>query len=104
MGLELPAYVLAALTAGGGIIGFVKTRSKPSIIAGVSVGLLYGLGGLRIQNAESMGVELALLASVVLGGSSIPRALKGRKPIPVALSALATYGMYVFGDEFRRGL
>jgi len=38
--LEVPAFILAALTATGGIIGYVKTKSKPSIIAGVSVGLL----------------------------------------------------------------
>jgi hypothetical protein len=39
-GLELPAFILAALTASGGIVGYARTRSKPSIIAGVSVGLL----------------------------------------------------------------
>jgi uncharacterized membrane protein (UPF0136 family) len=39
-GLELPAYVLAALTAAGGTIGYVRTKSKPSVIAGTAVGLL----------------------------------------------------------------
>ncbi|KAK4449243.1 transmembrane proteins 14C-domain-containing protein [Podospora aff. communis PSN243] len=104
MGLELPAFILGALTASGGIIGFARTGSKPSIIAGVSVGTLYGLGGLQIQNAGSYGVELALLASAVLAGSSIPRAIRGRKPIPTALSLLATYGLYTFGSAFRAQL
>jgi len=39
-GLEFPAYVLAALTAAGGAIGYVRTKSKPSVIAGTAVGLL----------------------------------------------------------------
>lgn len=32
--------VLGALTAGGGITGYVRTGSVPSIAAGVTVGLL----------------------------------------------------------------
>ncbi|EGO53748.1 hypothetical protein NEUTE1DRAFT_97226, partial [Neurospora tetrasperma FGSC 2508] len=83
MGLELPAYVLSALTVTGGIAGYARTKSKPSIIAGCAVGLLYGLGGYRIQNNQPYGVELGLLASVVLGGASLPRAIKLRKPVPM---------------------
>ncbi|KAK0630179.1 transmembrane proteins 14C-domain-containing protein [Bombardia bombarda] len=101
MGLEFPSYVLAALTATGGIAGYARTRSKPSIIAGCAVGLLYALGGYRIQNGESYGVELSLLASTVLGGSSIPRAIRLQKPVPILLSLLATYGIATFGNAFR---
>ncbi|KAK3329350.1 transmembrane proteins 14C-domain-containing protein [Apodospora peruviana] len=104
MGLELQSYILAALTATGGIAGYARTKSKPSIIAGCAVGLLYGLGGYRMQNNEPYGVELSLLASVVLGGSSIPRAIRLRKPVPVMLSLLATFGILTFGDAFRRTL
>ncbi|KAK1752413.1 transmembrane proteins 14C-domain-containing protein [Echria macrotheca] len=100
-GLEVPAFILAALTATGGIFAFARTRSKPSIIAGVSVGLLYGLGGYRIQNKEPFGVELGLLASVLLAGSSIPRAIRLRKPVPIALSVIASYGLLTFGNAFR---
>jgi uncharacterized membrane protein (UPF0136 family) len=38
-----------------------------------------------------------MLASTVLGGSSIPRAIKSGKPVPVGLSVLATFGVVVFG-------
>jgi uncharacterized membrane protein (UPF0136 family) len=34
------ALVLGALTAGGGITGYVRTGSLPSVIAGVTVGAL----------------------------------------------------------------
>jgi len=113
------ALVLGALTAGGGITGYARTGSVPSIAAGVTVGLLvrrdsdarsfpgqqltlqqYILGGLRINNRNPYGVELALLASVVLAGSSIPRAVKSGKPLPILLSVLATFGLWTYGSAF----
>ncbi|KJZ80600.1 hypothetical protein HIM_00450 [Hirsutella minnesotensis 3608] len=99
---ETSSYILAALTAGGGIMGYVKTRSVPSLVAGSAVGLLYGLGGYRIQNRQPYGVELSLLASVVLGGSAIPRAIRLRKPVPVLLSVLSAFGMLTFGNAYRQ--
>jgi len=101
MGNELPAYILGALTAGGGVTGYVRTGSVPSIAAGVTVGVLYGLGGLRIQNRQPYGIELALLASVILAGSSIPRAIRSQKPLPLGLSVLALFGLYTFGNAYR---
>ena len=73
----------------------------PSVTAGVSVGALYALGGYRIANRQSYGVELALLASIVLAGSSIPRALKSGKPLPIGLSILAAFGLFSFGLAFQ---
>ncbi len=39
-GIETPAYILGALTAGGGITGYIRTGSVPSIVAGLTVGSL----------------------------------------------------------------
>lgn len=44
------------------------------------------------------------MASIILGGSSIPRAIKLRKPVPIALSVLASFGLYTFGDAVRKTL
>ncbi|KAG9233244.1 transmembrane proteins 14C-domain-containing protein [Amylocarpus encephaloides] len=101
MAIETPAYIIGALTASGGTFGYVKTGSIPSIVAGLTVGTLYLLGGYRIQNRLSYGIELALLASIVLAGSSIPRAIRGQKPLPIGLSALALYGLFTFGNAWR---
>merc|ERR1712098_55616 len=86
MGIETPAFILGALTAGGGTFGYVKTGSIPSVAAGVTVGALY------------------LLASIVLAGSSIPRALRSQKPLPTGLSLLALYGLYTYGSAYRAKL
>jgi len=95
------AFILAALTAGGGVTGYVRTGSVPSIVAGVTVGTLYALGGLRIQNKQPYGVELALLASIILAGSSIPRAIRSGKALPSGLSVVALYGLFTFGNAYR---
>ncbi|KAI2467221.1 transmembrane proteins 14C-domain-containing protein [Annulohypoxylon bovei var. microspora] len=104
MALETIAFILGALTAGGGTMGYVKTGSVPSIAAGWTVGILYGLGGYRILSRQSYGVEFALLASVVLGGASIPRALRSGKPVPTVLSLISIFGLLIFGNAFRKTL
>lgn len=62
------------------------------------------LGGYRIQNSEPYGVELSLLASVILGSSAIPRAIRLKKPVPILLSVLSTFGLLTFGNAFRKSL
>ncbi|KAL5339342.1 transmembrane proteins 14C-domain-containing protein [Aspergillus crustosus] len=93
------ALILALLTSLGGTIGYFRTGSLPSIIAGLSVGALYAFSYLRLARAQSYGEEIGLLASVILGGSSVPRAVRLRKPVPVVLAALAVYGLVVFGGR-----
>ncbi|KAL4780893.1 transmembrane proteins 14C-domain-containing protein [Aspergillus varians] len=98
-----PALALSLLTSLGGIIGYARTGSIPSIVAGLSVGALYLLAFFRLRGAQAWGEEIGLLASIVLAGSSIPRAVRLRKPVPVVLSLVAAYGLVVFGGAVRRG-
>jgi uncharacterized membrane protein (UPF0136 family) len=91
------AITLSILTSLGGTIGYLRTGSLPSVIAGVSVGALYLLSFLRLRSGQPYAEEIGLLASIVLGGASIPRAIRLRKPVPLVLSVLAVYGLLVFG-------
>lgn len=47
--LDTISYILATLTAGGGIMGYARTKSLPSIIAGSAVGILCKLSGRPIR-------------------------------------------------------
>lgn len=64
--------------------------------------LVDALGGYRIQNEQPYGVELGLLASVILGGSAFPRALRLRKPVPILLSVISAFGLFTYGSALRR--
>ncbi|KAI9030783.1 transmembrane protein 14 [Phycomyces nitens] len=85
------AFTMAALSATGGIAGFVRTRSIPSLVAGVGIGSLYGVAGYLIRENKDYGHETAVLASTLLAGGMIPRAVKTqfKKPVPVALSVVS---------------
>ncbi|KAI5291089.1 hydrolase 76 protein [Ascosphaera aggregata] len=96
------ALILSLLVSGGGIAGYARTRSTPSIVAGLSVGVLYALSFYRLYTGQSYGEETGLAASALLAGAAFPRAIKtGGKRVPVGLSILATYGLVVFGAAYQ---
>jgi uncharacterized membrane protein (UPF0136 family) len=41
----------------GGAIGYARTRSIPSMVAGLAIGSLYALSGLRMREGMSYGYE-----------------------------------------------
>jgi uncharacterized membrane protein (UPF0136 family) len=53
-----------------------------------------------VQKKQPYGIELALLASIILAGSSIPRAVRTGKPLPIGLSVLASTGLFIYGRAF----
>eukprot|EP01097_Dermamoeba_algensis_P005766 TRINITY_DN3639_c0_g1_i1.p1 TRINITY_DN3639_c0_g1~~TRINITY_DN3639_c0_g1_i1.p1 ORF type:complete len:123 (-),score=32.30 TRINITY_DN3639_c0_g1_i1:52-420(-) len=83
------ANTMAALCVVGGVAGYAKTQSKPSLIAGVSIGLLYGISGLLIKENNDLGYDLATVTSAVLGLAMIPRAVKTKKIVPIALGSVS---------------
>ncbi|TGZ85072.1 hypothetical protein EX30DRAFT_392458 [Ascodesmis nigricans] len=96
---ESTAYAIGALVALGGTMGYVRTKSVPSIAAGWLVGALYIAGGYRMNNGLPYGLETAIAASVILAGASLPRAIKTGKQVPVGLSALSLYGLSYYGRK-----
>lgn len=62
--------------------------------------LQYLFGGYRVQKRQPYGIEMALVASLVLAGSSIPRAIKTGKQLPAGLSVLAVTGLVIYGRAF----
>lgn len=94
---EHPAFTMAALCSVGGLIGYAKTRSVPSIVAGLGVGALYAYGGYRIREGQSYGYEICAAASTLLLASSAPRMRKG--PVPAGLSASSAIALAYYGKK-----
>lgn len=70
-------FVFAALTAAGGIMGYVKAQSLPSLIAGGVSGVLLAAAGFLLPQKTTAGLVLGLLVSLLLLGKFLPAVLKG---------------------------
>ncbi|KZV63179.1 hypothetical protein PENSPDRAFT_219932 [Peniophora sp. CONT] len=93
-----PATVMGVLCMVGGTIGFVKTRSIPSLVAGWGVGALYLYAGESIRKHNAGGIETAIGASAVLLLSSAPRFAKG--PVPAMLTVTSAVAGTYYGSVF----
>ncbi|CDO56326.1 similar to Saccharomyces cerevisiae YJR085C Putative protein of unknown function [Geotrichum candidum] len=87
--MEHPATTMAILCTAGGIAGFVRRRSIPSLAGGLVTGVLFGTSAYLLKKNADWGLELALAGSAVLAAGSVPRAIRLQKPVPIFLAVLA---------------
>ncbi|KAK7024878.1 hypothetical protein R3P38DRAFT_2951559 [Favolaschia claudopus] len=92
-----PALGMGGLCVIGGSMAFFTKRSLPSLLAGVSAGLLYIWSGTQILDARTQGLQAAFLASALLTLSSLPRVTKG--PIPKLLAVSSAIVGFYYGRE-----
>ncbi|KAF8315419.1 hypothetical protein DL93DRAFT_2079183 [Clavulina sp. PMI_390] len=98
-----PALTMAVIALVGGVAGFARKRSIPSLVAGTAVGGLYLASYRQIVTGGPNGYEGAFAASALLLVSSLPRVAKG--PVPLTLTvtsamAAAYYGKTLY--DFRQ--
>lgn len=88
--MEHPALTLSGLCTIGGAIGYFRKGSVPSLVAGLTLGALYGYSGYLLKNNADWGLELALGCSSTLLVAGIGRAIptRFRKPVPLMLVVL----------------
>ena len=86
-------FVFGLLTIAGGVMGFVKANSKPSLIAGVSAGmLLVGSAALIGLTSSREAVAPAAVLSLLLAGRFVPAYAKTRATMPAGLMAGLSIG------------
>lgn len=78
-------------------MGYARTRSVPSLVAGLAVGALYGFGAYRIREGGENGYEICTGASAILLAASAPRARKG--PVPLGLTAISVPPLAYYGKK-----
>ena len=88
--------IFGALTILGGVIGYVKAGSVPSIIAGAITGVLLLVAGALLAEHRAAGLATALIVSLLLAAQFVPKFIRTGKVMPAGLmSILSVIGIVV---------
>jgi uncharacterized membrane protein (UPF0136 family) len=88
--------VFGALTIIGGIIGYVKAGSLPSIIAGAITGVLLLLAGALLPEHRAIGLPTGFIISLLLAAQFIPKFIRTGRVMPAGMmSILSVIGLVV---------
>ncbi|CAL8321135.1 unnamed protein product [Boreogadus saida] len=89
MSVDWVGYGYAALVASGGVMGYVKAGSVPSLAAGLVFGGLAGLGAYQVSK-DPTDIWISLATSGALTGVMGKRFYGSRKFMPAGLVAGAS--------------
>ncbi|MEM6717611.1 MAG: TMEM14 family protein, partial [Cyanobacteria bacterium P01_C01_bin.147] len=81
-------FIYAVLSVVGGIIGYQKAGSKPSLIAGIITGILLLVAGVGLLQMAAWASWLAIAVALLLVIVFIGRLLKTRKFMPAGLMVI----------------
>ena len=93
-------FVFAALTALGGVMGFVKANSKASLIAGVVSGLLLAVSGWLMPTRTTVGCVMGIVVSLLLLGRFLPAYIKkgvAMPALPMVVLSVIGIGLAIAG-------
>ena len=93
---KLYFLIFGGLTIVGGIIGYVKAGSLPSIIAGAITGMLLLIAGALLPEHRAAGLATAFFVSLLLAVQFVPKFIRTAKVMPAGLmSILSVIGLIV---------
>ncbi|XP_064101942.1 transmembrane protein 14C-like isoform X2 [Macrobrachium nipponense] len=92
MAIDYLSYCYAGIIVAGGVIGYVRKGSVPSLGAGLLFGSVLGYGAYQLSENPS-NYYLTLGTSTVLGGMMGMRYLNSGKFMPPGLIALLSLAM-----------
>ncbi|HVY48399.1 MAG TPA: TMEM14 family protein [Minicystis sp.] len=81
-------FVFGAATVAGGVLGYVKAKSRASLVAGALSGALLVAAGAVVPSHVRVGLVLGLAVSFALAGRFIPAFAKTKKPMPAGMMAV----------------
>ncbi|KAK9465913.1 transmembrane proteins 14C-domain-containing protein [Lipomyces arxii] len=100
--MEHPAFTLAALCTIGGVVGYGRKKSIPSLAGGLATGIVFGVAGYLLKENKEYGIHTALLGSLLLIGASVPRAIKVKKPVPIGLSFVGLAAGTYYAQKYQQ--
>ena len=81
-------FIFGALTIVGGLIGFLKASSMPSLIAGGVSGILILVAAVLLRGNPTAGLVLGGVVSIALAGRFLPAMLAGGKFMPAGMMTI----------------
>jgi uncharacterized membrane protein (UPF0136 family) len=88
--------IFGALTIIGGIIGYVKAGSLPSIIAGAITGVLLLVAGALLPEHRAIGLATGFIISLLLAVQFVPKFIRTGRAMPAGMmSILSVIGLVV---------
>ena len=88
--------IFGALTIIGGIIGYVKAQSVPSIVAGTITGVLLLVAGYILPQNRAAGLIIAIIVSLLLAAQFVPKLIRTGTVMPAGvMSILSVIGLIV---------
>ncbi len=88
--------IFGILTIAGGVVGYVKAGSLPSIIAGSITGVLLLVAGFLLPEHRAVGLATAFVISLLLAAQFIPKFIRTGKVMPAGMmSILSAIGIVV---------
>lgn len=96
-----PTYTMAGLLTAGGVFGYLKKKSVPSLVAGLTLGAGFGVAGYMLQSQHmTNGHGVALLMSTVTMSAMGVRAVRTKKPLPIAVSSIGALSAAYHAQRF----
>ena len=80
--------VFGILTIAGGVIGYVKAGSVPSIVAGAIAGILLLAAAFLLPDHQVAGLAIGLITSLLLAGQFIPKFIRTGKAMPAGMMSI----------------
>ena len=86
--------IFGLLTIVGGVIGFAKAGSTPSLVAGSISGILLLAAAFLMPGQPTLGLAVGAITSLLLAGKFIPDFIKKGEPMPAGMmSVLSVIGI-----------
>jgi uncharacterized membrane protein (UPF0136 family) len=80
--------IFGILTIAGGVVGYVKAGSLPSIIAGSITGVLLLVAAFLLPEHRAAGLATAFLISLLLAGQFVPKFLRTGRVMPAGIMSI----------------
>lgn len=81
-------FAFGVLTIAGGVMGFVKAKSRPSLIAGGISGAALLVAGYLVGSGAQIGLVIGLVVSLALAARFVMTFRKSKKVMPAGLMAV----------------